>query len=60
MIGSNVALSLTSLPGETTYMDTSSDFMVILESNEHNTVQSWHQHNMMPLLAFTLSEITSL
>lgn len=46
-IGSHAAdipLSLSSVPGETTYMDpeTSSDFMVSLESNEHNTVLPWH------------------
>lgn len=47
-IGSHVAdilVSLSSVPTEATYMnpDASSDFMVSLESNEHNTVLSWHQ-----------------
>lgn len=34
----DIPVSLSSAPGETTYMDprTSSDFMVALESNEHN------------------------
>lgn len=46
-IGSHAAdilVPLSSGPGETTYMNckTSSDFMVTLESNEHNTLLSWH------------------
>lgn len=47
-LGSHVAhilVSLSSVPRETTYMnpEISSDFMVTLESNERNTVLSWHQ-----------------
>lgn len=38
-----IPVSLSSVPGETTYMnpETSSDFMVTLESNEHNTLLQW-------------------
>ena len=38
-----IPVSLSSVPGETTYMnpETSSDFMVTLEPNEHNTLLQW-------------------
>lgn len=43
-LAADVRVSLSSAPGQTTYMnpETPSDFIVSLESNEHNTVLPWH------------------